>query len=214
MSMRKILILSVFLTLIFILLSGAMHFLIDENDRLRARYAPSTEEEILQSERMGRIRLSKKEVEELVLLWNEELPQLKSLQGIFIIGSFIGLISIFIVIRKKPFVIKKFDGFFLFFIGILLLSTEWLVDTVSDYFYGGGNALIDLSIGIFVGTLIALPILFLGAYRMNQQEMSIYLHRQKWISYLSMTFAVLILLCALFIGIAVLFTPDLNGNIS
>lgn len=72
----------------------------------------------------------------------------------------------------------------------------------------------DLSIGIFVGTIIVLPILFFAAYRTNQHELALKLHRQKWVSYLSITFAVLSLLLALVIGVGVLMTPDLSGNIT
>jgi hypothetical protein len=49
---------------------------------------------------------------------------------------------------------------------------------------------------------------------MNEFEINNNLHKQKWISYSAIVLASLTLLLVLFIGIGVLFTPDLSGNIT
>ncbi len=212
--MRKILVVGIFLTLVSGLFTGAIYSLVEEHRHSLARYAPSTEEELWKSERMGPVRLSKREVDELVLLWNRELIELERLQWIFTASFFIGVVFIFAILLKRGSMVKKFDGLFLWIITCCMVSVEWVIDVLSDKYYGGRNAIMDLSIGIFVGTIIVLPILFFAAYRMNQHELALKLHRQKWVSYLSITFAVLSLLLALVIGVGVLMTPDLSGNIT
>lgn len=54
----------------------------------------------------------------------------------------------------------------------------------------------------------------LVAFTMNKRELRLHLHRQKWISYAALTSGVLSLILALIIGIGVLLTLDLSGNIS
>ena len=54
----------------------------------------------------------------------------------------------------------------------------------------------------------------LVAFTMNKRELRLHLHRQKWISYAALTLGVLSLILALIIGMGVLLTLDLSGNIS
>jgi hypothetical protein len=72
----------------------------------------------------------------------------------------------------------------------------------------------NIRIGILIGTFIIPPILFYTVYRMNIIELSHKLHQQKWISYLAISFTIISLLLALIIGMGILFTPDLSGNIT
>jgi hypothetical protein len=211
--MRKLFIISTFFLTILIILLAIVCLIIESNKTTIDRIAPSTEELRLKAEKLGSLRLTKKEVKEICSRLNRELIQLDFMKRLITI-TIVTIIGIMLIgIYKFDFSVKSFDGLSLLVVALLLFGIHWLVDEFCEFFYEGPSAS-KIRIGTLIGTLIIHPILFYVAYSMNELEINNNLHKQKWISYSAIVLASLTFLLVLFIGIGVLFTPDLSGNIT
>lgn len=212
--MRKILIFNAFLLTKFTVLSVVVNSIIEYHRASIDRIAPSTKELREKTERMGSLRLTEKEVKEICQQLNSEIIQLDNLKWIF--TSIIILILAFTIwgLIKFNLNVTRFDGLSLLVVTLLLFGFHSLVYEFSGGFYGGHNASMDIRIVILIGTFIVPPVLFYTSYRMNKIELIRNLHKQKWISYTTISLKVLSLLLALIVGIGALFTPNLSGNIS
>jgi hypothetical protein len=213
--MRKTLIFSAFFLVTITILLAVVCVIIESHKETIDQIAPATEELRIKAEKKyGKLRLTEKEVAEICNQLNRELVDLNNLKWLFsFVIAFIIVVTLLIRYQFKPSVIR-FDGLSLLVVSLPAFGLHSLVYEFSGGFYGGHNAAMDISIGILIGTFIIPPMLFYTAYRMNELELNLHLHKQKWISYTAIIFTALSLLLALIVGIGVLATPDLSGNIS
>jgi hypothetical protein len=208
-TMRKILILNTFLlTTLLVLLTVVVSTISSHQARID-RIAPSTEELKEKARKMGLLRLSENEVKDICLRLNNELLQLNILKKTFTLSIILLLAFTLFGIYKFNLKVSRFDGLCLLVLSLLLIGLDWLVDQFSGVFYGGHNA--SISIWMLFGTFIILPILFYIAFRLNNKELNLRLHEQKWISFIAFTLTIISLLLALIIGIAALLTPDVSS---
>lgn len=159
-------------------------------------------------------RLTKSEIEEIFNTINKEIIQLEFLQKVFSITIILICLINLVVFYRFNRIMNRFDGLCLLVVAILVPSLNWMVYEFSDYFYGGHNASMNIRIGLLIGTLVIQPALCYIAYSMNKLEISLTLHNQKWITNLALLLSVVSLVVVLAIGIGVLCTPDLSGNIT
>ena len=115
---------------------------------------------------------------------------------------------------KRPWQLQPFDGLTLLLLNTLLFGLHWLFIEFGNSFEEGNNATVYLRIYTGIGLLVVQPLLFYISYRWNRLELSRKLHRQKWISVAAIVLTAASGLLALIIGIGVLCTPDLSGNIT
>lgn len=212
--MRKILLFSAFLTATITLLIVVIVSTIEAHKATIDRIAPATEELRDKAQKMGPLRLTEEEVKVILQQLNSELIHLHHLKWAFIATTILILVTTLFAFLKFNFAISRYDGLTLLILTFLLFSFHSLVYEFSGNFYGGHNASMNVRTGILFGTFVVPPFLFYLAYRMNSTELSLNLHKQKWISYTAITLATICFVLALIVGIGVLTTPDLSGNIS
>ena len=212
--MRKILIFNAFLLATISIHLWVVLLTIKSHRATIDRIAPSTEELREKAEKMGSLRLKEKEVKEICIQLDQELIHLGTLKRTFTFSIILILAFTILGLYKLNLNVTRFDGLSLFVFTLLLYGFYSFIYEFSGGFYGGHNASMDIRIGILIGTFIIPPILFYTVYRMNIIELSHNLHQQKWISYLAISFTIISLLLALIIGMGILFTPDLSGNIT
>lgn len=212
--MRKILIFGAFFLAIITILLATVDSVIDSHKQTIDEIAPSTDALKLKAAHMWSSRLTKSEIEEIFNTINKELIQLEFLQKVFSITIILICLINLVVFYRFNRIMNRFDGLCLLVVAILVPSLNWMVYEFSDYFYGGHNASMNIRIGLFIGTLVIQPALCYIAYSMNKLEISLTLHNQKWITNLALVLSVVSLVVVLAIGIGVLFTPDLSGNIT
>lgn len=212
--MRKILIFGAFFLAIITILLATVDSVIDSHKQTIDEIAPSTDALKLKAAHMWSSRLTKSEIEEIFNTINKELIQLEFLQKVFSITIILICLINLVVFYRFNRIMNRFDGLCLLVVAILVPSLNWMVYEFSDYFYGGHNASMNIRIGLLIGTLVIQPALCYIAYSMNKLEISLTLHNQKWITNLALVLSVVSLVVVLAIGIGVLFTPDLSGNIT
>lgn len=212
--MRKILIFGAFFLAIITILLATVDSVIDSHKQTIDEIAPSTDALKLKAAHMWSSRLTKSEIEEIFNTINKELIQLEFLQKVFSITIILICLINLVVFYRFNRIMNRFDGLCILVVAILVPSLNWVVYEFSDYFYGGHNASMNIRIGLFIGTLVIQPALCYIAYSMNKLEISLTLHNQKWITNLALVLSVVSLVVVLAIGIGVLFTPDLSGNIT
>jgi len=162
----------------------------------------------------NRLRLPPQKIEELKLTITAELQFLAYINYGVIIFALVVLLLLIGVIAKTTWQTVRFGGLHLLIANLVLLQLHWLMDFVPSYFYAGTNATMDIGISTSIILLLLQPILFFVAFLWNKLELKKQLHQQRWISIVAITLAILSGLIALIIGISVLFTPDLSGNIT
>jgi hypothetical protein len=212
--MRKILIFGAFFLAIITLLLATVDSVIDSHKQTIDEIAPSTDALKLKAAHMWPSRLTKSEIEEIFNTINKEIIQLEFLQKVFSITIILICLINLVVLYRFNWIMNRFDGLCLLGVALLVPSLNWMVYEFSDYYYGGHNASMNIRIGLLIGTLVIQPALCYIAYRMNKHEISLTLHNQKWITNLALVLSVLSLVIVLAIGIGVLITPDLSGNIT
>jgi len=209
--MRKILILNALLLTIIAVLLAVVFSTIEYQKETVDRIAPSTEELKERARKMGDLRLTEKEVNDICIQLNRELIRLEHLKKTFILFIVLILTATLFGLYKFNFNVTRFDGLSLLVVTLLLVGFHSLVYEFSGGFYGGHNASMDIQVIILIGTCIIPPIFFYTAYRMNKIELNLHLHKEKWISYVAVTLTTLSLLLALIVGIGVLITPDVSS---
>jgi hypothetical protein len=212
--MRKILIISAFLLATITVQLWVVVLTIESHRATIDRIAPSTQELREKAEKMGPLRLTENEVKDLCMQLNRELIHLANLKWVFASTIILILTLTLWGLSKFNFNATRFDGLCLLGVTLLLFGFHSLVYEFSGGFHGGHSASMDIRIAILIGTFIVPPVLFYIAYRMNKIELGRSLHNQKWISYMAIALTTLSLLLALIVGIGILFTPDLSGNIT
>jgi len=186
----------------------------EKNKETIERIAPSTEELRNKYGRQGSTRLTPEEVKQACMNLETEIEQLNQIKGILKFTFVLIAILFLWIITKMEWRTVRFDGLTLLIANILLLNFHWLFEWFTDKFEEGQNATVNIRIVMSIALLIIQPILFYIAYKWNKIELFQNLHKQKWISYIAIVFTVLSGLLALVIGIGILLTPDLSGNIS
>ena len=162
----------------------------------------------------GHHRLSEEEVLQITAMQREDMVQLNQLRE-FLQISAIAIPFLFLLgIYKDGEWTAPFDGLTLLVVNLLLFSFHWVPLWLIQDFEGGHNATIDSRLKISIALLITQPIFFFLAYRWNNAEISRNLHQQKWISAFALSLTLITGLLAFVIGIGILITPDLSGNIT
>lgn len=212
--MRKILVFSTFILSIIAVFLNAVYSIIENHKKLIDQLAPSTPELKEEAAKMGHIRLSDNEVTEICTQLNHELVLLDKLKWGCILSIFFIVLLISIGLLKLNFKIKRFTGLSILVITPIIYSLNCLVYEFSGIFYSGHNATLIMRVGTLFATIVVPPFLFYTAFKMNKIEVELQLHKQKWISYTSFVLAIVSLIVAIIIGLGVLMTPDLSGNIN
>lgn len=107
-----------------------------------------------------------------------------------------------------------YDGLVLVVLALLFNGITPFLQWMSDRILYAHNPTIKLRIAVMgVQTLLS-PALFFLAFYWNKTEMKLGLHQKRWISVLAFTFGLLSGIIALIIGLGLLMTPDLSGNIT
>lgn len=144
----------------------------------------------------------------------EALPDLQSkfrIIAIITCLSFLLLAWHLIRYRKGTY---RYDALAL--IGFTLLSLGFMpaLDWMTDVIPFSHNPSMEFRMSVFIAQFILTPALFFLAWRWNKSEITAGLHTQQWISILAFTLGTLSGIISIFIGLAVLFTPNLGGNIT
>ncbi len=161
-----------------------------------------------------RPRLTVDEVNQITKNINADLHLLNPMKGILIVTA-VCLIALLVAsVAKSKWHTTRFDGLALIIITVLSLSFHWLFVFFNDKFENAHNATIYIRIATTATLVIIQPILFFVAYKWNRAEIQQHLHQQKWVSIVAIVLTVISVLIALTIGIGILATPDLSGNIS
>lgn len=161
-----------------------------------------------------RPRLSGKEIFNLNQQLKKQIAVLNQTKTVTLFASFCLAAMIIWVVVQNKWQSAGFDGLALLIANVLLFNFHWLFYTLFTSFEEGHNAIQDIQLRTSIGLLLIQPILFFIAYQWNKLEIQASLHQQKWISIVAITLSILTGLIAIIIGIGVLFTPDLSGNIT
>ncbi|HEY1040859.1 MAG TPA: hypothetical protein VGF30_15695 [Bacteroidia bacterium] len=159
--------------------------------------------------------LTAEERNRLISTYTLDLDRLNRLHITSVFVAALCIILLIVFVAAQNFSINPFDGL------TLLLCTLFLILIIPCLFYifntqfeNGHNGTIDASIAAGITLLLLSPLLFLTAYLLNVMEIKKVLHQQKWISVVSIVLMSIFTLIAMIIGVGVLFTPDLSGNIT
>jgi hypothetical protein len=161
-----------------------------------------------------RPRLTVDAVNQITKNINADLRLLNPMKGILIVTA-VCLIALLVAgVAKSKWETSRFDGLALIIIAILSLGFHWLFILFNDTFENAHNATIYIRIATTATLVIIQPILFFVAYKWNTVELHKHLHQQKWVSIVAIGLTIISGIIALAIGIGILLTPDLSGNIS
>ena len=159
--------------------------------------------------------LTAEERNRLILSYTGDLDYLNRIQTISIFSSALCAILLVVFVTMQKISISRFDGFALLLCTLLvILTVPWLFYIFNTQFENGRNGTIDTSIVAGIALLTLSPLLFFSAYLLNVMEIKKVLHQQKWISVVSIVLMSIFTLIAMIIGVGVLLTPDLSGNIT
>lgn len=107
-----------------------------------------------------------------------------------------------------------YDGLALVVLALLFNGITPFLQWMTDRILYAHNPTIKLRIAVMSIQIILSPALFFLAFYWNKTEMQLGLHQKRWISVLAFTFGLLSGMIALIIGLGLLMTPNLSGNIT
>jgi lysylphosphatidylglycerol synthetase-like protein (DUF2156 family) len=209
--MKKRIIYCLFLFFLNIVLYAMVFLTVEANKQTLERIDPLNTS---LDYRNVRPRLTVDEVNQITKNINADLRFLNPMKGILIVTA-VCLIALLVAsVVKSKWHTTRFDGLALIIIAILSLGFHWLFVFFNDTFENAHNATINIRIATTATLVIVQPLLFFVAYKWNRVELHKHLHQQKWVSIVAIGLTIISGLIALAIGIGILLTPDLSGNIS
>jgi len=143
-----------------------------------------------------------------------DIARLESLRSHLqpVLAVLLGILTLLLI--RSDYRLRSFDGLALLLATLLTYGVHELLMEFAEGYDHGPNATLNLRIGITSGLIVLNPVFFYLAARWNKAEVRHQLHRQAWITVVGFTLAVLSGLAALALGIGLLMTPDLSGNIT
>lgn len=212
--MRKILFLFSLLLVLSTSLIMMAHLTIKYHLQTISWIAPATDEEQWEAKRRGTPRLTTTEIQETCRQLQEQTNKLNKGKWIFVgISLLLAMMITGILISGKN-KMSRFDGLALLVAGIALISIHFVFEWFMENFENSHNPTINFRLSVELTILLMWPFLFYAAYRMNNTELTSNLHTHRWISKLAIVFCIISSLLLVVIGIGLLATPDLSGNIT